>query len=360
MLALGTELVVGTIVLLLQLAEICRGAALPAAPWGTHKYRWACRSTGAEHVLNYATAGCGEPVLLLHGFGGNLGYWRETIPALASRGYKVYALDLLGFGGSDKPTDAPYSVELWAELALDFMDEHVQAPAVLVGNSLGSLVALSAAASRGEACARAGAAPPAASVAGLVLLNCAGGMNSKFVLADGGTPGWQRALLRPFFSLIDAVLTSPQLRDAAFRSYASEANVRSILRAVYTDKARVDDELVAAILAPAADAAAPEVFSAILTGEPGVQPSALLPRVNAPILAIWGDADSFTPLDGPTGKLFSRLAEERPGRAALRVVEAGHVPHDDNPAAVLAAALPFLREHLPACSDRGAAAPSQR
>ena len=54
---------------------------------------------------------------------------------------QVYAIDLLGFGRSDKPL-LDYSTELWRDQLMDFMSEFVDAPAVLVGNSIGSLVSL--------------------------------------------------------------------------------------------------------------------------------------------------------------------------------------------------------------------------
>ncbi len=54
---------------------------------------------------------------------------------------QVYAIDLLAFGASAKPI-MKYTVELWQDLAVDFLAEFVDAPAVLVGNSLGSLIAL--------------------------------------------------------------------------------------------------------------------------------------------------------------------------------------------------------------------------
>ena len=50
-------------------------------------------------------------------------------------------MDLLGFGRSDKPLLA-YSIELWKQLVLDFLHEVVKTPAVLVANSLGSLISL--------------------------------------------------------------------------------------------------------------------------------------------------------------------------------------------------------------------------
>jgi pimeloyl-ACP methyl ester carboxylesterase len=53
----------------------------------------------------------------------------------------VYAIDLLGFGRSDKPL-LDYSTELWRDQLLDFLAEFIDRPAVLIGNSIGSLVSL--------------------------------------------------------------------------------------------------------------------------------------------------------------------------------------------------------------------------
>ena len=54
---------------------------------------------------------------------------------------QVYAIDLLGFGASSKPI-LEYTIELWRDLVLDFMAEFIDTPTVLIGNSLGSLIAL--------------------------------------------------------------------------------------------------------------------------------------------------------------------------------------------------------------------------
>ena len=58
-------------------------------------------------------AGCGKPLLFVHGFGASIGHWRKNI-AVLSKDYKVYAIDLIGQGRSDKPLIA-YTMELWAE-----------------------------------------------------------------------------------------------------------------------------------------------------------------------------------------------------------------------------------------------------
>ena len=55
------------------------------------------------YKIQYTVMGEGNPLVLVHGFGASIGHWRKNIPFLASGGYRVFAIDLLGFGGSDKP-----------------------------------------------------------------------------------------------------------------------------------------------------------------------------------------------------------------------------------------------------------------
>ena len=104
--------------------------------------------------------------MLVHGFGASSGHWRKNVPFLAQK-HTVFAIDLLGFGRSDKPL-IPYSIDLWRDLVLDFVAEFAQQPAILVGNSIGSLT-----------CLAANAADTAGRISGCVLINCAGGMNNK-------------------------------------------------------------------------------------------------------------------------------------------------------------------------------------
>lgn len=280
------------------------------------------------HKTVYVTAGCGRPVVLVHGFGASSGHYRRTIPALAKQ-YKVYAVDLLGFGGSEKPI-LDYSMELWEQQLTDFMAEFLDGQkAVVVGNSVGSLATLMVAASLPER------------VGGVVLLNCAGGMNNKAIADD-----WRIKLAMPIFLLVDWLLRRPNIARRLFDNVRQTDALAQILKGVYPKNPdAVDDELVSMLHGPSCDPGALETFVSVITGPPGPRPEQLIPRVEAPILLVWGDADSFTPSDGPVGQYFQRLANERPNTSFHHLPGVGHCPMDEAPDDVHAVLLPWLEEH---------------
>ena len=88
-----------------------------------------------------ATAGT---VVLLHGFASSLDNWSGVMPALVKRGHRVLALDLKGFGWSERPA-GDYSPEAQAKLVLALMDERGVKEAAVVGHSWGASVALATA-----------------------------------------------------------------------------------------------------------------------------------------------------------------------------------------------------------------------
>ena len=67
-------------------------------------------------------------MLLIHGFGASAYHWRYTIPELAKT-HRVYAIDLLGFGWSDKPLVEYSKYEVWPEQLAAFVKEVGNAPA---------------------------------------------------------------------------------------------------------------------------------------------------------------------------------------------------------------------------------------
>src|SRR3954447_496725 len=91
--------------------------------------------------ISTLTMGAGPDMLLIHGLGGTKSSFFDTAAAL-SRRYRVHAIDLPGFGGSSKPTLAPYGAPFAARAVVGTMDALGIARAHLVGNSMGGRVAI--------------------------------------------------------------------------------------------------------------------------------------------------------------------------------------------------------------------------
>lgn len=93
-------------------------------------------------ILNHTEAGQGKPIVLLHGMAASRRYWEELMPEL-SKNHRVIAVDLLGFGLSPKPKNVRYDVETHLKSITQTLDYlGVNSPAVLVGHSMGALLAL--------------------------------------------------------------------------------------------------------------------------------------------------------------------------------------------------------------------------
>lgn len=93
------------------------------------------------HRIHYLVAGEGKPLVLVHGLAGRAEDWLGLIPELKRNGYKIYALDLLGFGRSDKP-DVDYSISLQSDLVRQFADNQKLTQPDIAGWSMGGWVAL--------------------------------------------------------------------------------------------------------------------------------------------------------------------------------------------------------------------------
>jgi len=93
--------------------------------------------------VHYEVYGRGRPVILLHGWLGSWGLWRETMTFLG-QSYRTYALDFWGFGESGKKRTT-YDVQDFVSLVDQFMEQMGIVSAPLVGHSMGGTVSLSVA-----------------------------------------------------------------------------------------------------------------------------------------------------------------------------------------------------------------------
>jgi len=277
---------------------------------------WQWRNYG----INYTVVGDGQPLVLVHGFGAAIGHWRNNIPAWAAAGYRVYALDLLGFGQSEKP-DLDYTIELWAQMLQEFWHSHIQVPAVWIGNSIGGLISLTVAAQ----------APEMAQ--GLVLLNCAGGLNHR--------PEELRWPLNWMVAGFTKLVATPGLGTFLFNQMRQPHRIKNTLKQVYGNPEAITEELVEILYRPSCDPQAQRVFTRILAAPPGPRIADLLPQVKAPLLVIWGETDPWTPVKG--GKIFQAWGEHHPVKF-ITLPKTGHCPHDERPDQVNPIVLEWLAQ----------------
>ncbi|KOP25977.1 alpha/beta hydrolase [Hapalosiphon sp. MRB220] len=264
--------------------------------------------TWQDYKIQYTVVGTGKPLVLVHGFGACIGHWRKNIPVLADAGYQVFALDLLGFGGSEKAA-IDYTVEVWVELLKDFWTAHINEPAIFIGNSIGALLSLMVLAEHPDI------------VAGGVLINSAGGLSHR--------PHELNPPLRVVMSAFNKLVGHPITGKFVFNRIRQKHQIRRTLYQVYRDRQAVTDELVDMLYTPSCDPGAQKVFASILTAPPGPRPEELLPKVQHPLLVIWGADDPWTPITG--ARIYEQARENGKNIKIVPIPGAGHCPHDEVP-----------------------------
>ncbi|HEX3471942.1 MAG TPA: alpha/beta hydrolase, partial [Silvibacterium sp.] len=92
--------------------------------------------------IHYYTGGSGPPIVLVHGLGGRAEDWAQLMPQLVHGGHRVYALDLLGYGRSSRPSDASYSIPQEAGIVEKFIAGQKLDRIDLAGWSMGGWIAM--------------------------------------------------------------------------------------------------------------------------------------------------------------------------------------------------------------------------
>jgi haloalkane dehalogenase len=249
------------------------------------------------------------PIILLHGFGASIGHWRQNLQQL-SQNHTVYAIDLLGFGASEKALTT-YNVSLWVDLVDDFWQTFIRQPAILVGNSVGSLVSLVAAAERPNL------------ARGLIMIS----------LPDPGVqleamPPW----LVPIVERVQGVVASPPVLQPLFYLIRRPGLVRRWAKLAYHNSNAITDELVEILSLPARDRHAAPAFARLFNamGSPRLGPAVktVLPNITIPILLIWGKQDRLIPIQLANPRKYLQY---NPNIKLVELDEAGHCPHDECP-----------------------------
>jgi pimeloyl-ACP methyl ester carboxylesterase len=255
--------------------------------------------------VTYKVKGRGAPVVLLHGIsaGASSFEYRRVFDPLA-RDYRVYAVDLLGFGQSQRPP-LVYTPILYETLILDFLTQVVGAadhPAFVIAANLSAAFTIRAVAERPSLVSR------------LVLIEPTGIESRVGPVA----PPAQRALL--------AILRSPLIGQAIYQAITSRVGLRSYLRRVYSDPRAVTSKLVKTYYAQTHKAGARYPVASFVSGALDAPVRDLYGLLRMPILLVWGQRARLVPLEQ------ARAFRQANPRAETRVYDCGDLPQEEKAA----------------------------
>ena len=275
--------------------------------------------------ITYQQSGeTGTAVVLVHGFGASWGHWRKNLPVLGES-CRCYAIDLIGFGGSDKPLPGDkiqYTFETWGEQLAAFCREIVGSPAFLIGNSIGCIVVMQTAVDNPEL------------ALGVAAINC-----SIRLLHERKrvTLPWYRN----YGSLVmQQVLGNKNIGNFFFNQIAKPKVVRNILLQAYRRPEAVTDELIDLLMTPARDKGAADVFLAFTRYSQGPLPEDLLPRLSCPTVLLWGTEDPWEPV-----AMGRELAQISTVDRFVPLKGLGHCPQDEAPEIVNPILLEWIEQH---------------
>ena len=274
----------------------------------------------------YQTHGeTGPAVIMIHGFGASWAHWRKNLPVLGES-YRCYAIDLIGFGGSAKPSpgvEIEYTFATWGQQVADFCREVVGSSAFLVGNSIGCIVAMQTAVDY-----------PDISL-GVAAIDCS---LRLFHDRKRVTLPWYQRLGVP---VMQKVLSNKWVGNLFFQQLAKPEQIRKILLQAYRRQEAVTDELIDLLLEPAAAPGAVDVFLAFINYSQGPLAEDLLPILPCPAIILWGTEDPWEPIE-----LGRELANFPVVQKFVALEGVGHCPQDEAPEMVNPILRDWIRQNL--------------
>jgi 2-hydroxy-6-oxonona-2,4-dienedioate hydrolase len=254
------------------------------------------------YKLHYLEAGRGEPIILLHGTGGEGARWMPTIRGLAAANFRVIAIDQIGFGQSDKPLTI-YHSGVFAGFLAQFMKTIGVPKAAIMGQSMGAGVALYLAVHHPE-------------------------MVERLVLVDGG--GYRSA---------GDVQAAPNWHNRQIANAGTLEESREYMEKLYYDHSFVTDKLVEQnlILRLRSAYTIESMQTANERGLGGVT-EAEVRGIKAPTLLVWGMNDPLSSVAN-ADKLNGAIKNSR----KILFDKAGHYPFLEHADKFNQAVLEFLK-----------------
>lgn len=267
---------------------------------------------GPVHYMDFGGPDNGPLLVLVHGLGGSLINWAAVAPMLAES-CRVVALDMAGFGRT-RSHGRRTTVAENRRLLDRFLTGVCRQPAILVGNSMGGLIAALQAAGRPE------------SVTGLVLV-------------DPALPVGPLSRPDPLVSIVFATYALPavgrKITERRRRAYPPEATAKALLQLCCADASRVPKDVLEQHLELARERHEwPDIDAELIMAARSLlwvlarrrRLYAQLQQIAAPVLLIHGDQDRLVPL--PSAR---KVARQNPHWRFEIVSGVGHVPQLEVP-----------------------------
>jgi len=264
------------------------------------------------HTIFYTMKGEGKPLLMIHGYGAGMWVWEKQMEVL-SQFYRVYALDVIGHGFSDRPKIS-YTPETYIHFLRDFMDGVGIEKVTLIGNSMGGGIAWATAILFPERVDR------------LVLIDCI----PPDVLAQ---------VKNESFRTLAAIKDIPILPYLVI-STRSKSSMRWVLMECVSDIKLITPEVVKRQYQLSKVKGTTWVlYSTLKNAEQALKLKDQFSLIQQPTLFIWGERDAiFPPHVGET--LHQAVAGSK-----FQVIEkSGHIPMWETPDGVNQAIIDFLKE----------------
>lgn len=250
------------------------------------------------------------PLVLLHGTSASLHTWDGWTAGLkASR--RVIRIDLPGFGLTGPYPDSDYTVEHYAKFMHAFLDRLGVTRCVLVRNSFGGQVSIVTALAR------------PARVDRLILIDSSG-----YPMVPDSIPLAFRIARLPVLSQIARVTLPRRVVEESIRN-------------VYGDPARVTPTLIERYFELALREGNRAALAERLKQVPIDAITARIPEIKIPTLILWGGRDRLIP---PAAG--QRFANDIAGSRLEIFDDLGHVPHEEDPARTVSAAIAFLDQKM--------------
>lgn len=312
------KLLSGILVLFVAVIAVVLGTSwAPDRPLAELSERWATPPStfididGMQvHLRDQGPRNDRTPIVLIHGTSASLHTWDGWTAALTDQ-RRVIRFDLPAFGLTGPAPDGNYSSERYADFTLKVMDALGVESAVLAGNSLGGHIAMETAL---QAPSR---------VSALVLVD-AGGYPFE---AQSMPIGFQIAQIPAFAPLMNRLLP--------------RSMIVSSVESVYGDPSKITPELIdryyELTLREGNRAALVERFQYVFARDDARERAK---TISVPTLIIWGDQDRLIP-----PQVGEQMHADIAGSELARFAELGHVPHEEDPAATVAATAAFMQKH---------------